>query len=118
MITRIQPGARMSEAVIHGDTIYLSGQVGEPGDDVIELLAKNWSGPASFELEAALDTAPFQVGLNRFRGGLVMDMIALAEQVATRAHAEQTGMARLRMDGWSKVLLGHTSIEEILRVTL
>ena len=39
---------------------------GEPGDDVIELLAKNWSGPASFELEAALDTAPFQVGLNRF----------------------------------------------------
>ena len=35
MITRIQPGARMSEAVIHGDTIYLAGQVGEPGDDVV-----------------------------------------------------------------------------------
>ena len=35
MITRIQPGARMSEAVVHGDTIYLSGQVGEPGDDVV-----------------------------------------------------------------------------------
>ena len=34
MITRIQPGARMSEAVIHGDTVYLAGQVGEPGDDV------------------------------------------------------------------------------------
>ena len=34
MITRIQPGARMSEAVVHGDAIYLSGQVGEPGDDV------------------------------------------------------------------------------------
>lgn len=34
MITRIQPGSRMSEAVIHGDTIYLAGQVGEPGDDV------------------------------------------------------------------------------------
>lgn len=33
-------------------------------------------------------------------------------------HAESTGMARLRMDGWAKVLLGHTSIEEILRVTL
>jgi len=32
MITRIQPGARMSEAVIHGDTIYLSGQVGESED--------------------------------------------------------------------------------------
>ena len=34
MITRIQPGARMSEAVIHGSTVYLAGQVGEPGDDV------------------------------------------------------------------------------------
>ena len=33
-------------------------------------------------------------------------------------HAESTGMARLRMDGCAKVLLGHTSIEEILRVTL
>ena len=28
-IQRIQPGARYSEAVIHGDTIYLAGQVGE-----------------------------------------------------------------------------------------
>lgn len=34
MITRIQSNHRMSEAVIHGDTIYLAGQVGEPGDDV------------------------------------------------------------------------------------
>lgn len=34
MITRIDPGARMSEAVIHGDTVYLAGQVGNPGDDV------------------------------------------------------------------------------------
>lgn len=35
MITRLDPGARMSEAVIHGDTIYLAGQVGEPGEDVV-----------------------------------------------------------------------------------
>ena len=34
MITRLEPDARMSEAVIHGQTIYLAGQVGEPGDDV------------------------------------------------------------------------------------
>ncbi len=33
-------------------------------------------------------------------------------------YAEATGMTRLRGDGWAKVLLGHTSIEEILRVTL
>lgn len=28
-IKRIAPGARMSEAVIHGNTVYLAGQVGE-----------------------------------------------------------------------------------------
>lgn len=28
-IKRIGPGARMSEAVIHGNTVYLAGQVGE-----------------------------------------------------------------------------------------
>lgn len=29
MIKRIQPGKRMSQAVIHGDTVYLAGQVAE-----------------------------------------------------------------------------------------
>lgn len=33
-ITRIETGPRMSEAVIHGDTVYLAGQVGTPGDSV------------------------------------------------------------------------------------
>ena len=33
-IQRIAVGPRMSKAVIHGDTVYLAGQVGEPGDDV------------------------------------------------------------------------------------
>jgi enamine deaminase RidA (YjgF/YER057c/UK114 family) len=35
-ITRIDPGPRMSEAVIHGNTIYLAGQVGAPGGTVTE----------------------------------------------------------------------------------
>lgn len=35
-ITRIDQGARMSEAVVHGNTVYLSGQVGEPGDGVAD----------------------------------------------------------------------------------
>lgn len=34
-ITRIEPGKRMSQAVIHGDTIYLSGQC-EVGATVTE----------------------------------------------------------------------------------
>ncbi|MFN3559901.1 MAG: RidA family protein [Brevundimonas sp.] len=35
MITRLQSDDRMSQAVIHGDTIWLAGQVGEPGEDVV-----------------------------------------------------------------------------------
>lgn len=33
-ITRIESGARMSMAVVHGDIVYLAGQVGE-GEDVV-----------------------------------------------------------------------------------
>ena len=33
-IQRINAGARMSDAVIHGNTVYLSGQVGTPGASV------------------------------------------------------------------------------------
>ncbi len=33
-IQRIDAGPRMSQAVIHGDTVYLAGQVGAPGQGV------------------------------------------------------------------------------------
>ena len=33
-ITRLDSGPRMSQAVIHGDTVYLAGQVGAPGESV------------------------------------------------------------------------------------
>lgn len=33
-IRRIEPGRRMSAAVVHGNTVYLAGQVGNPGEDV------------------------------------------------------------------------------------
>lgn len=32
-ITRIESGARMSQAVVHGGIVYLAGQVGAPGED-------------------------------------------------------------------------------------
>ncbi len=35
MIERLETDHRMSQAVVHGDLIWLAGQVGEPGDDVI-----------------------------------------------------------------------------------
>ncbi len=33
-IERLHAGPRMSQAVIHGDTVYLAGQVGAPGASV------------------------------------------------------------------------------------
>ena len=35
-IRRIEPGSRMSQAVVHGDKVYLAGQVGTPGKSVAE----------------------------------------------------------------------------------
>ncbi|MCL4161646.1 UNVERIFIED_CONTAM: hypothetical protein GTU68_053070 [Idotea baltica] len=31
-IRRIQPGDRMSQAVVHGSMVFLSGQIGDPSD--------------------------------------------------------------------------------------
>ena len=31
--------------------------------------------------------------------------------------ARQRGMRTLRLDGWEKVLLGHTTAEEVMRIT-
>lgn len=38
-IKRIGVGPRMSEAVIHGNTVYLAGQVGTPGGSVAQQTA-------------------------------------------------------------------------------
>ena len=38
-IRRIEAGPRMTQAVIHGNTVYLAGQVGAPGKSVAEQTA-------------------------------------------------------------------------------
>jgi len=35
-VRRIEPGPRMSQAVVHGGVVYLAGQVGAPGAGVAE----------------------------------------------------------------------------------
>ena len=35
-IRRFESSGRMSQAVVHGDTIYLAGQVGKPGESVTD----------------------------------------------------------------------------------
>ncbi len=58
-ITRIATGQRMSQAVIHGQTIYLAGQVGTPGTSVTaqtqEILEKSkacWNSPGPIKLKS------------------------------------------------------------------
>jgi enamine deaminase RidA (YjgF/YER057c/UK114 family) len=38
-IRRLETGPRMSQAVIHGNTVYLAGQVGKPGGGVAQQTA-------------------------------------------------------------------------------
>ncbi|MCB1394691.1 MAG: RidA family protein [Rhodobacter sp.] len=38
-ITRIEPGKRMSAAVVHGEIVYLAGQVGEGADVTVQARA-------------------------------------------------------------------------------
>ena len=35
-VRRIEPGKRMSQAVVHGNTVYLAGQVGAPDQSVAD----------------------------------------------------------------------------------
>ncbi len=35
-VRRIESGSRMSQAVVHGNTVYLAGQVGTAGEDVAQ----------------------------------------------------------------------------------
>lgn len=57
-ITRIEVDARMSQALVHGDTVYLSGQVGESGGSVEEQTQE-----ALAQIEALLAQAGSSKGL-------------------------------------------------------
>lgn len=54
-ITRIKTGNRMSQIVIHHDTIYLAGQVGNPGDGVAEQTKTSLKSVESLLNEAGSD---------------------------------------------------------------
>ena len=41
---------------------------GKPGDDILDLLAKNWTGEKSYDLEAILRDGPIEVELATWTG--------------------------------------------------
>jgi len=53
-IERIKVGPRMSQAVIHGDTVYLAGQVADdPSADVADGPARSWPRLTDFSRKPA-----------------------------------------------------------------
>tara|TARA_B100001105_G_C22158208_1_gene343188 strand:+ start:266 stop:616 length:351 start_codon:yes stop_codon:yes gene_type:complete len=54
-ITQIKTGNRMSQIVFHNDTIYLSGQAGNPGDGITEQTKTSLENVESLLNEAGPD---------------------------------------------------------------
>lgn len=55
-IKRFNAGPRMSQAVVHGNTVYLAGQVGKPGGSVTE---------QTRDILAAIDRLLAEAGSNK-----------------------------------------------------
>ena len=109
MITRIQPGARMSEAVVHGDTIYLAGQVGEPGDDVIAQ-----TKTALAEVEALLAQAGSDKSRILMAQIWLADMSTFAEMNAVWDEWVPQGHTPARATGESKLATPDYKVEIIV----
>ena len=67
-ISHLNPGPRMSQAVVHGNTVYLAGQVGEPGASVAE---------QTKQVLAKIDSLLQQAGTSR--ANIVQAIIWLAD---------------------------------------
>lgn len=102
-ITRYATGPRMSQAVAHGDTVYLAGQVGTPGAPVAE---------QTREVLASIDRLLAEAGSDKTR--ILSATIWLADMAdfaamnaewdawvpAGHAPARATGEARLAAPGY------------------
>ena len=75
-ITRLHPGPRMSQVVIHNDTVYLAGQVGTAGADV---------ATQTRDCLAAIDTLLDEAGSNKSK--LLQVIIWLADPANPAARA-------------------------------
>lgn len=108
-IERFDTGQRMSQAVIHGDTIYLAGQVGEPGATVTE---------QTREALARVDDLLSRCGSSRQRLLQVTIWLAdmqtdFAEMNAVWDEWVPTGAAPTRAAGEAKLALPDLRVEVI-----
>ena len=112
-ITRIDTDARMSQAVIHGDTIYLAGQVGKPGQDV--------AGQTRTAL-AEVDALLAQAGSDKSRLLMVTiwlaDMADFAEMNAVWDQWVPQGHTPARATGEAKLATPDYKVEVIVTAVL
>lgn len=97
-IRRIEPGKRMSQAVVHGDTVYLAGQVGTPGKTAKEQTSEILASIDRLLAEAGSDKSKLlqaTIWLADMRDFADMNAVWDAWVDPQNAPARATGEARL-----------------------
>ncbi len=97
-IKRFESGSRMSQAVVYNNTVYLAGQVGNAGDDVVTQTKQALAGGRSSAgaRRHGQDAHSFRDRLARRHGGFRQDEFGLGRLGASgpRAGARATGEAK------------------------
>ena len=112
-ITRIEPGKRMSNAVVHNKTVYLAGQIGSPKGDV-----KSQAAEALAEVDRLLAVA----GTDKTR--VLQAIVWLADMADFAAMNEvweswvAPGNAPARATGEAKLAAPEYKVEFIITAAL
>jgi enamine deaminase RidA (YjgF/YER057c/UK114 family) len=102
-ITRLESGPRMSQAVVHGDTIYLAGQVGTPDAPVADQTRQVLAAIDRLLGEAGSDTTRIlsaTVWLADMADYAAMNAVWDAWVAPGHAPARATGESRLAAPGY------------------
>ncbi|MDP3896142.1 MAG: RidA family protein [Mesorhizobium sp.] len=97
-IRRIEAGPRMSQAVVHGNTVYLAGQVGAPGKSVTEQTTEILASIDRLLAEAGTDKSKIlsaQIWLDDMRDFAEMNAVWDGWVDKANAPARATGEASL-----------------------
>lgn len=97
-IRRIEAGPRMSQAVVHGNTVYLAGQVGAPGKSVTEQTTEILASIDRLLAEAGSDKSKIlsaQIWLDDMRDFAEMNAVWDSWVDKANAPARATGEASL-----------------------
>jgi type IV pilus assembly protein PilB len=127
-ILRSDPDVVLIGEIRDKETAQIAIEASLTGHLVLSTLHTN-SAPAAVTRLIEMDVEPFLVGsaleavvAQRLARRLCEEIerlaVARASSMEISKMAVSQGMATLRQDGWTKALMGHTAVEEILRVVV